>query len=188
MILPMLMALAAMTGCETMYGRGASEERQRDLLRQELERKQLQQDTAAAQSTIRSLESHMGQIDLRVERLEATSRSSAWASREDVDDLRRSVDALRREIESAKAEHERLRSEIVSGVEGLLKDRFAKASAQQPRRQQMQQLSGYEHKVEAGQSLSTIAHSYGVSVSKIKEANSLKSDVIRVGQILFIPD
>ena len=47
--------------------------------------------------------------------------------------------------------------------------------------------TGYEHVVESGQSLSTIAAAYKVSVSSIKKANNLKSDGVRVGQKLFIP-
>lgn len=46
---------------------------------------------------------------------------------------------------------------------------------------------GYEHKVEAGQTLFDIAKAYGVTVADIKKANNLSSDLIRVGQVLFIP-
>jgi LysM repeat protein len=46
---------------------------------------------------------------------------------------------------------------------------------------------GYEHKVEAGQTLSDIARAYKTTVSAIKKANNLTSDNIRVGQVLFIP-
>jgi LysM repeat protein len=46
---------------------------------------------------------------------------------------------------------------------------------------------GYEHVVEKGQYLSTIAKAYGVTVDEIKKANNLKNDTLRVGQKLFIP-
>ena len=45
----------------------------------------------------------------------------------------------------------------------------------------------YKHKVESGQTLSAIARAYKVSVKDIKQANNLKSDIIRVGQVLHIP-
>lgn len=48
--------------------------------------------------------------------------------------------------------------------------------------------SGYEHVVESGQTLSSIAAGYGTTVKAIKDANHLKSNVLRVGQKLFIPD
>jgi len=45
----------------------------------------------------------------------------------------------------------------------------------------------YKHKVAQGETLSAIARAYKVSVSDIKETNSLKSNMIRIGQILHIP-
>lgn len=43
------------------------------------------------------------------------------------------------------------------------------------------------HKVKRGESLSLVAQNYNVSVTAIKKANKLKSNVIRVGQVLSIP-
>jgi LysM repeat protein len=44
------------------------------------------------------------------------------------------------------------------------------------------------HKVRSGDTLSEIAEKYRTSVSKIKKVNNLKSDNIRIGQILKIPN
>jgi N-acetylmuramoyl-L-alanine amidase len=44
-----------------------------------------------------------------------------------------------------------------------------------------------KHKVQRGESLSVIAQRYRVSISRLKQANNLKSDVVRVGQHLVIP-
>ncbi|MGQ8365571.1 N-acetylmuramoyl-L-alanine amidase [Glaciecola sp. 1036] len=44
-----------------------------------------------------------------------------------------------------------------------------------------------QHKVERGDSLSLLAQRYGVTVGQIKTENNLKSDVVRVGQVLKIP-
>ncbi|MFP2769616.1 N-acetylmuramoyl-L-alanine amidase [Oceanisphaera sp. KMM 10153] len=44
-----------------------------------------------------------------------------------------------------------------------------------------------QHKVRSGESLSLIAQRYGVSVSRLKGHNNLKSDVVRSGQVLNIP-
>ena len=49
-------------------------------------------------------------------------------------------------------------------------------------------ISGREHIVEAGHTLSAIAIAYGASVKEIKRANNLSSDNIYVGQKLFIPE
>ncbi len=45
----------------------------------------------------------------------------------------------------------------------------------------------YKHKVAPGGTLSAIARAYKVSVKDIKQANHIKGDMIRVGQILHIP-
>lgn len=44
-----------------------------------------------------------------------------------------------------------------------------------------------KHKVKSGQSLYTISKKYKVSVEKIKKANKLKSNLIKPGKILIIP-
>jgi len=44
-----------------------------------------------------------------------------------------------------------------------------------------------KHKVRSGESLSVLAQRYKVSVAKIKSANNLKSNVLRIGQTLKIP-
>ncbi|MCV2886597.1 N-acetylmuramoyl-L-alanine amidase [Aestuariibacter sp. AA17] len=43
------------------------------------------------------------------------------------------------------------------------------------------------HRVQSGESLSLLAQRYNVRVSQIKEANNLRSDVVRIGQVLTIP-
>lgn len=44
-----------------------------------------------------------------------------------------------------------------------------------------------KHVVKSGESLSLIAARYKTSVSKLKKENKLKSDVVRIGQVLRIP-
>jgi N-acetylmuramoyl-L-alanine amidase len=44
-----------------------------------------------------------------------------------------------------------------------------------------------KHKVRSGESLSVLAQRYRISVAKIKSANNLKSNVLRIGQTLKIP-
>ena len=45
----------------------------------------------------------------------------------------------------------------------------------------------YEHTISRGETLSGIADRYQVSLSRLREANQLRGDTIRVGQILIIP-
>lgn len=51
----------------------------------------------------------------------------------------------------------------------------------------MKKKSTIKHRVRRGESLSLVAQNYNVSISSIKTANNLKSDTIRVGQLLSIP-
>lgn len=44
------------------------------------------------------------------------------------------------------------------------------------------------HKIRNGESLSSIAAKYGVTVSQLKKANGMKGDAIRAGKTLTIPD
>lgn len=44
-----------------------------------------------------------------------------------------------------------------------------------------------EHTVSAGENLSRIARQYDVSLQALREANSLRSDVLQVGQVLEVP-
>ncbi len=45
----------------------------------------------------------------------------------------------------------------------------------------------YEYTVQQGATLSAVAKAYKVKVSDIRKANNLKGDLIRAGQILYIP-
>jgi N-acetylmuramoyl-L-alanine amidase len=43
------------------------------------------------------------------------------------------------------------------------------------------------HRVRSGESLSLLAQRYNVPVSQLKRANKLRSDVVKIGQVLTIP-
>ena len=45
----------------------------------------------------------------------------------------------------------------------------------------------FEHTIEPGETLSYIAKECNTTVQKIKQYNNMKSDVLRVGQVLKIP-
>jgi N-acetylmuramoyl-L-alanine amidase len=48
--------------------------------------------------------------------------------------------------------------------------------------------SNTQHSVKRGESLSIIAQRYSVSISSLKRVNNLKSDIVRIGQTLVIPE
>lgn len=186
------MSMILMCGCETVYGNGGygrnRASQQEAVLRQQIEQQQLRQDAHSARVAAQSLESQVGQMDLRLERLESTTLNASWATQSDVEALRQENKALREELALAKGEHERLRTEIVNNVQGLIKEMQKRTASSSSSQSRSRSQSGYEHKVESGQTLSEIAKAYGVSMKKIVDANNLKGDVIRIGQVLFIPD
>ncbi|MFT5788255.1 MAG: N-acetylmuramoyl-L-alanine amidase [Shewanella sp.] len=47
--------------------------------------------------------------------------------------------------------------------------------------------SNTKHRVRSGESLSVIAHRYQISISRLKKANKLTSDTLKIGQTLVIP-
>ena len=104
------------------------------------------------------------------------------------------IDALRGEIRQLKVENASMRQQIVNDLASRI-DKLAashnSASRQSGRSQSSaaSRGSGWEHKVERGQTLAEIARGYGVSMQSIIKANNLKNpSAIRVGQVLFIPD
>ena len=146
-------------------------------------------------------------LDARLTRLE--SQLAAGPKSQTQDD----VAALRRDIQLIRAERETLRNEIVGDLAGRIESiaarqqadiNAAKAAAASAASANTNRSgagttaatvgttstgSGYEHKVERGQTLSEIARGYGKSVEAIMKANKITNpSSIRVGQVLFIPD
>ena len=187
-------SLALLSGCETLYN--ASSRRQEAdtaAMRAEMERQRISRDTEIARATAQSAEIQLQQMDTRLSRLEDNLRQANAAGQADVAALQRDLAALRSETAALRADRDAMKREIVSEISSevaklLAAQQQKAAAAAAAARAEAQSQSGYEHKVQSGQTLSAIAQAYGVSVEKIKRANNLKSDVIRVGQTLFIPD
>ncbi|MEA1928760.1 MAG: LysM domain-containing protein [Candidatus Auribacterota bacterium] len=95
------------------------------------------------------------------------------------------VDALRKELKDVRGASEKkidiIMDEVARENQRILQSiRSNRGSAGYAQ--------GYEHVVKSGESLSTIAREYKVTVDVIVDANQLANpNAIRVGQILFIP-
>jgi LysM repeat protein len=78
---------------------------------------------------------------------------------------------------------------LAVGVEGITVKLEGVAPAQQPVQQQggVQQQAGQTYTVQSGDTLSGIARRYGTTVSQLKSRNNLTSNMIFVGQILYVP-
>jgi len=119
------------------------------------------------------------------------------------------LNVLRRDMQLIRAERETLKKEITDDLAGRIEKiaarqqadiNAARAAAIPPAGParvasgskavaNARPASGYEHKVERGQTLSEIARGYGKSLDVIMKANKITNpSAIRVGQVLFIPD
>lgn len=161
----------------------------------------LREDMMALQDENRRLKGQIEALDLEMERLsrsiDALRSTPSGPTFADVQALQQRITALEGQIRSLDAARERDRKEIIDTLtarftqvltaQSQSRPRTASAAPSAPARRQGTQ-EGYEHVVEAGQSLSAIAAAYGVSVRAIVEANNLTNpNNLRVGQKLFIP-
>lgn len=144
---------------------------------------------------IEALNRSLEVLDGRVSRLESQQAGAAHTTDE--------LAALRRDIQVLRAERETLRRDITDDlaarVDKIARQQSAAAapavrataapSAAVRATGESAARSGYEHRVEKGQTLSEIARGYGKSLDAIMKANKITNpSAIRVGQVLFIPD
>jgi len=121
--------------------------------------------------------------DLRLNRMEAQLTSGGRTQSE--------IAALQRDVQMLRADRETLRKEITADLAARIEKIAVRTNtpASNTRPAQSGSRTGYEHKVERGQTLSEIARGYGKSIDSIMKANNIKDpSTLRVGQVLFIPD
>lgn len=142
---------------------------------------------------------NQSKLEAKVAKLESDLRA--------LDDLKAEIAGLRAENERLRKQQSELREQIVDDITKRIAKLNLGSSAPAPVQPATVRpintagrnstpaptppapsTSGYNHVVEAGQTLSEIARGYGVTVAAIKAANGLKSDNLRIGQKLFIPD
>jgi LysM repeat protein len=148
----------------------------------------------------------LGELEGMVQRLQAQVDGISEASpqvpdhvlkqldqaRRDATAARSENDALKRELAALKAEQQQFRKSMDELPGRISKAVAANAPAQTAatttRTTQQSATVGYEHIVEAGQTLSDIALAYKVKPDAIARENKLKNpNAIFVGQKLFIP-
>ena len=133
-------------------------------------------------------------LDARLNRLE-TQVNAASHSQDDLVGVRRDIQLIRSERETLKKE---ITDDLAARVEKIAARQQAENRAARTASAPASATkaagaaaghTGYEHKVEKGQTLSIIAKGYGTTVEAIMKANKLANpSAIRVGQVLFIPE
>ena len=162
--------------------------------------RQAVQEVQRLSSQFDQLQNGMESISSRMNRLESSNTSG---------DLKAEIGALKSELNELKRRQEAMRGEIVAEISKKIADLMAKnrpappppvpaatargggkgARNAQPSESVQTGPTGpyFEHAVEPGETLSYIAKECNTTVSKIKQYSNLKSDVLRVGQVLKIP-
>ena len=134
-------------------------------------------------------------LETRLARLEMQA-SAAPKSQDEITALRRDVQLIRAERETLKKE---ITDDLAARIEKIAARQQAEINAARAATATAargaspaaagRSGSGYEHKVERGQTLSEIARGYGKSMDVIMKANKITNpSSLQVGQILFIPD
>ena len=160
--------VALLSGCETLQ---TPQQRQQAAAREQAAARHAEERNLRMQGKIESTETANAQLTQQVQQLRGEVRS-----------CNSQISQINGKMQSLEAKQAREMQELIRRVEGLLKKSVA-ARPSQPSRG-----AGRTHVVESGHTLSAIATAYGTTVKAIKQANNLKSDTIRVGQKLFIPE
>ena len=145
---------------------------------------QLERDTTRLKARVEAFEQNTERLEARIIEAERQARDVAQL-REELRATREDRATLKSEIsQSMGTAIKRMLDEQQSQTLAQVQKALAAARPAAPPRQ-----SGYNHTVENGQTLSLIAREYKTSVSAIMRANNLASaDVLKIGQVLFIPE
>ena len=134
--------------------------------------------------SIQHLDERINGVQLEQQRLAREIEGLKQAPHEDLATKNR-LDTVERQILAVNAARESDRRDIVTELSRKVAAIVGGASSSRGTSSSPE--TGYEHVVKSGDTLSAIAAAYKSSVSAIKRANNLSSDVVRVGQKLFIP-
>lgn len=153
---------------------------------------QRREDMALVDEKVRRLEGRLEAIELELSRIQQRVDALPRTTGSDIQSLQSSINDLERRIQQVDAARERDKQEIVDKLSGKIAAMVSKPSSgggsAKKSTTRAVNGTGYEHVVEAGQTLSAIASAYGVKQADIIQANDLKEPyMLRVGQKLFIP-
>lgn len=180
-----------LVGCETLTGYSDQQEAR------------WQAELADIREQMQKLNGRIEGVELEVDRLKDTIRSacegeSQSAARfQSLDNRLRELEAKLARVDAAREQDkkeliDRLSAKIAEIMSRSVPARTSAAGgapAASPKSSRKGALTGYEHEVKPGETLSAIAAAYGVSVKTILEYNDIPDpNKLRVGQKLFIPE
>lgn len=146
----------------------------------------LEQENAAKNTLIRDLQERQVAYERRLQQMEREQRQALVRIQTELNQayekgLSDNAQATQKALDS-------LRATVVSELSRVEQVAVRAANASARRVPQATLTGAYkEVQVQQGDTLSAIANAAGVSVSTLRQVNGLKSDVIRIGQVLKIP-
>lgn len=180
---PCAVLLAGTSGCVTFNS--------------DADQMQAREDMLIVQDKMQKLDGRIEGLELEVERLRRDV-DAARSGPSPVQPLQARLDDLETRIRAVDAARERDKQEIVDKLSTKIAQivSSSKSSGSASARKQGSKKSspsgsqtGYEHEVQAGETLSAIAIAYGVSTKVVLDNNDIKDpNRLRVGQKLFIPE
>lgn len=172
-------------GCVSVPDPEAQRRAQAEALRQAQWQDQVRTEILQSRERVSALEAvregHARQIELLQTDLADTRRA--------VREMGELLGRLQQNVRNAEAAQVRIKGEVVDEIsrkiEAILKEQAAKAPPPPP---PVKAVTGYEHLVKKGETLTRIAEAYKVPISAILQANEMKEgDALLVGRKLFIP-
>lgn len=182
LLITALMLSAILSGCVT-YG----DARQRQIAHEREDMRILQEDQRRLRGQIDVLEAEIDQLQRELARLRNEQSRTISSQLQGLDSR---LAELERRIAEVDRARERDKQEIVDRLSRTIEQIIAStARPAAPRGPRAAGGYGYEHTVRPGETLSQIAAAYGVRTRAIIEANDIPNpDMLRVGQVLFIPE
>ncbi|MGI5924716.1 MAG: LysM peptidoglycan-binding domain-containing protein [Lentisphaeria bacterium] len=158
---------------------------QRDIAALQADMRVLQEDQKMLLARILTLEQEIASRDERIKNLQNLLAANDHRFEALDRDWRQRFDALSSSLEQERAS----RSQEIQSVSKAMAAEIIRVEKSAAVSRPAPQYSGNykELVVQKGDTLSGISSLAGVSVESIREANGLKSDVIRIGQVLKIP-
>ena len=168
----MALLLPALTGCMTLVDESTA-------ARQTADAEALRADVQTLQERFKKIELAQQTLDRDMETLRRSTKDDGGS--------RARLDELERRFQALNAARDQDRKAIIDELSKRLAALASSQSTASSGRSGSGAETGYEHVVQQGETLSAIAKAYKVSSKAIAKANNLKSETIRVGQKLFIP-
>lgn len=172
-------------GCVSVPDPEALRRAQAEALRQAQWQDQVRTEILQSRERVSALETVREDQARQIEQLRADIADTRRAVREMGELLGR----LQQNVRNTEVAQGRIKGEVVDEIsrkiEAILKEQAAKAPPPPP---PVKAVTGYEHVVKKGETLTRIAEAYKVPISTILQANDMKEgDALLVGRKLFIP-